>query len=890
MLIGRDRERARLDVLLEDARRGLSRVLAVVGEPGTGKTALLAYAQERAGDLRQLTGVGVESESELPYASLHELLAPVLDRLPQLAPPQARALSAALALERGNADVLAVGAGTYSLLVDLADELPVLVVLDDVHWFDAASAVAIAFAVRRLKADQVGVLAAFRPGSAPLFETLPRLELGPLGPEDARAVLRMRAVPIAAGDESRIINVANGNPLALLELPPELAAELPRVSSGHQRLERAFAHQLESVSPDVRSELLLAAAEPEERTVRRAGELRGTTAALDEAERAGLVRLHRGTVVFRHPVLRAFVYASAPGAERAQAHRDLAAALDGDSDVDRRAWHLAAAADGPDEELAQLLERTADRAAVRGGHAAAAQALVASARLSPGRPERARRLFAAARAALQGIGAPRARALIEEALPLADDELLRFDLLLELWRTTEWSEVGHLEEALLHEAEQLEAIDDSRIVRMLGILVSQRTSSFDAAGAVDAARRIERHATGADAEWRARAYGAAACAYVHAGNRTDAMRCLSLANHPDLPTMGAFDFMALERFDELRRSLDETLRQARAEGNAHRVIWNRNCAAHLELRCGRLGAAEAAAAEAIRIGELNEEPKSELGYAVLAGVYAWRGNAEAAESAGKRAAAAARVAGDYGVEGTAIGMLALLELGRGEPAAAVALLEPPATRWLSSDVRNPCAVPFIPDLVHAYALVGDPDSGRELLDRFAPIAESFGNTWMTGACLRCRGILATTDTFDDPFNESLTLLGSSPYLLELARTQLAYGERLRRAGRRREARPVLEAAHDAFASQGATLWQLRATNELRAAGVRIASPKQPPVELTPQELAIAALAARGRSNREIAAAVFLSHKTVEYHLANTFRKLNIHSRVELAGVMADRAP
>ena len=473
-------------------------------------------------------------------------------------------------------------------------------------------------------------------------------------------------------------------------------------------------------------------------------------------------------------------------------------------------------------------------------------------------------------------------------MPLADDELLHFDLLLELSRAAIWTDAAHLDATLLTEAERLEHIDETRLVRAIALVLSRRTASFDVPGAVELARRLERHAPSAGPDWGSRAWGLAASAYVRAGDREEATRCLAAATHPDLPTMGCFDFMALERFEELRRSLDATLRQARSDGNYHRIIFNRSFAAHLELRCGQLGRAEEAAAEAIRLGELLEEPISELGYAVLAGVYAWRGSADAAASAGRRAAAAARVAGDVGVEATAHWMLALLALGSGEPAAAVEQLEPMAVRWLVSDVRDPCAVAFVPDLVHAYALAGDPEAGRKLLDRFTPVAEAFGNVWMLAASLRSNGVLAAGDLYREPFERSLRLLESSPYLLDLARTRLLYGERLRRTGLRREARPLLQAAHDSFASAGATLWQGRAATELRATGVRISAPDAPRAELTPQELAIATLAASGKSNPEIAAAVFLSRKTVEYHLSNTFRKMNVHSRTELANAMAER--
>lgn len=346
--------------------------------------------------------------------------------------------------------------------------------------------------------------------------------------------------------------------------------------------------------------------------------------------------------------------------------------------------------------------------------------------------------------------------------------------------------------------------------------------------------------------------------------------------------MAAFDYMSLEWYDELRASLSDTIAEARRTGNLHRIMWNRSCAAHLELRHGRLGAAEAAAAEALRMGELLGDPKAPIACAALAGIQAWRGEIEACTANARRAAASARSAHDLFPEGLARGALALLALGRGDPAHAVAELEPLADVWAKSTVRNPAATPFIPDLVEAYALEGSDAEARHLLARFAPLAASAENVWMLGACARCEGLLASAETFEEPFARALELLEPSPYTLDLARARLAFGERLRRTGRRRLARIQLQAAHESFAAAGATSWQQRAGVELRALGVRVSPETAPSVDLTPQELAIATLVAEGKSNKEVAAAVYLSPKTVEYHLANTFRKLNIHSRVELA--------
>jgi len=884
VLIGREQERQRLAALLEEARRGRSGALAVVGDPGVGKTALLEDARDRAADLRLLTATGVESESELPFASLHELLAPLVGLLPRIPPAQASALAVALSLDEGVADTLAVSAGTLSLLVEAAEEQPVVVVLDDVHWFDHASAHALAFATRRLRAEQIAVVAAFRPNTAPAFDGFPQLSIGPLEPDHARSLLRTRPTPVTPADEARILAAAEGNPLVLLELPTELADDLPPSSTHNERLERTFGRRVSLLPDTARHALLLAAAEPDTQTVRRATG-GGQTHPLAPAETAGLVRVRDGAVTFRHPVIRSLVYSRATAGERAAAHGALAAVLTEDADRDRRAWHLGAAADDVDEEVAALLEETADRAITRGGQAAAARALERAARLSPDPAERARRLHAAAWSTRRSVGIPRARALIEEALALAPDPLVRFDLLFELRTIGEWTDARESDTALLEELLD-HRLDDDRRVKLLILVVNRRTAEFDAAGAVALVPEIERYANGAGPELASRASAVAGIAFLLAGKDDEAIRCLRGGTpHPDQPTMLAFEYLSLEWLDELRASLATTFDEARRTQNLHRMMWNRSCTAHLALREGRLGAAEAAAAEAIRLGELRDDPRATIASAALAGVHAWRGAADQCLSSAHRALDGARTAGDLFSEGLARGAIALLALGLGRPADAIAALEPPARAWATSTVGDPSATPFIPDLVEAYGLGGREADARELLDRFAPLAARRPSIWMLAACTRCEGLLAPSDAFEEPFARALALLERSPYSLEVARTRLALGERLRRAGNRRAARAELEAAHDAFAAAGAGAWQQRAAAELRAIGVRVSSVAAPAVDLTPQELAIATLAAEGRSNKEIAAAVYLSPKTVEYHLANTFRKLNIHSRVELARII-----
>ena len=840
--------------------------------------------------MRVLEATGVESELELPFASLHELLRPVLDRLERLPPPQASALGSALALREGEPDSLAVSAGVLSLLVEAADETPALVVLDDAHWLDRASADALAFAARRLVGEQLAFLVAARSGLPSPFEAFPRAELEPLGLEDARELLRRRSEPIAAADEERLLEAAAGNPLVLLELPVELARALPASATPHERLVRAFSGRVAELSAPARSGLLLAAAEPDAPAVRRVAERLELELSdpLAEAEAAGLIRFEGQQVVFRHPVVRSLVYSGATAAERRAVHQALAEALSEDADRDRRAWHLAAAVEGVDEGVAAILEETAERAALRGGHAAGAQALERAARLSPERSEAARRLYEASRAAFWAGEAAHARELVEEALPLADDPLLHADLIQQLGGIADWQGASLPETVFLKELEQIEGLDGERAARMLYVVITLRLKSFDAAGAAALAPRLEIAAREAGPWWKPRTLAGAAAAHLHAGQREQALELFhELAGWYAMPAGFAFDYLALEWYDVLRASLDETLLEGRAKGNRLRIVWNQSCAAHLELRLGRLDAATGAAAEAIQLGEVIGTPALVgTASAALAGVQAWRGDAAACVASAQAALEAGLGLGDRFQEVIAHQALALLALGEGRPEDAIVQLEPVARIWAGSTVVEPSAVPFVPDLIEAHAAVGARDEAAGWLARFSRIATDADRRWALAACARCEGLLAPGEALDEPFQRAIGLLADSPLALELARTRLAYGEQLRRHGRRRDARLQLRPAHDLFAAAGATAWQERAAAELRATGERVVDAVPPRLDLTPQELNIALLVADGKTNKEIAAALFLSPKTIEYHLANTYRKLDIHSRAELARIVS----
>ena len=887
MLVGREGELRRVTALLDEARRGRSGMLAVVGDPGLGKTALLEEARRLAADLRILAATGVESESELPFASLHELFRPVLDLLPRLLASQAKALSAALALEEGEPDALSVAAGTLSLIVEAAESAPVLVLLDDAQWLDQASAEALAFAGRRLVGEEIAFLVALRPGLPTPFESFARLALDPLPEDAARQLLARRPEPLTAADETRLLAAAAGNPLALLELPVELARDLPTSATSHDRLLRAFSRRVDELPAQARLGLLLAAAEPDVQAVRRAAAELQLSDVLQPAEEAGLVRVGAGEVAFRHPVVRSLVYSSAADDDRRAVHRALAAALPAEQDRDRRAWHLAAAVEGDDEEVASILEETAERAAARGGHAAEARALERAARISPDRADAARRLYAASRAAFWAGDASRARALAEEGLPLADDALLHADLIQQLGGIADWQGRSLPEAVFLQELERIEGVDGERAARMLYVVITLRLKSFDAAGAATLAPRLEAAARVAGSWWRPRTLSGAAAAYLLAGERERALTLFrELVGCHAIPAGFAFDYLALEWYEEVRASLDETLREGRASGNRLRIVWNQSCAAHLDLREGRLDAAAVAAAEAIRLGEEIGTPALVgVASAALAGVHAWRGQEAACRAAAQVAIAAGTGLGDRFQEVVAHQALALLALGQGHPEEAVVELEPLAQLWASSTVVEPSVVAFVPDLIEAHILAGSATEAAEWLDRYSQIAADADRTWALAACARCEGLLAA-GSFDELFGRAIELLSDSPLVLELARTRLAYGERLRRQGRRRDARMQLRAAYDVFMSVGATPWHERVAAELRATGEQVAEADSRPLDLTPQELHIAQLVADGKTNKEIAAALFLSAKTIEYHLANTYRKLDIHSRAELARLVS----
>jgi len=887
VLVGREVERARIDALLEAGRRGRTGTLVLVGQPGIGKTALLDDAHARAAGMRTLRVTAVEAESALPFAGLHALLLPLIESLGRLESPQARALRIALALDEGDApDVLAVNAGTLALLAEAAASQPLLVVVDDAQWLDGPSADALAFALRRLEVEDIASVVAVRAGEASAFDSgFERLDLEPLGAADSRQLLAQRREAVPPSAVERMLELASGNPLALLELPATLAVDAADgVVTAPDRIRRAFAARLDVLPDDARRALLLASAEPNVAAVRAASARLGLgDAALSPAEAAGLVRLELGGIVFRHPIVRSLAYSTADPADRREAHAALAASLIDDGDRDRRAWHLAAAAVEPDEELAIMLEQTADRAEARGGHAAAARALERAARLSDDGDAGARRLTRAARLTFWSGEMDRALALAEEAVAATTDPNLRAEAVLERESVRGLQHAGWDEGALA--LVELEGLDPDRATRLLLGLVAARAGALDATRAVELAVRLEEVARRAGPWWKPRGLLAAGTAHLGAGDVPEFERLLAEVQEAAPLSTFALDLLWAEQYDLVRNVLSSTLHEGRAAGNRARIVWNQACFAQLELWLGRLPQALAAAAEAITLGDAHGMRNwAGIARSAVAWVHAWRGNPEACRAAAAESLAAAggRLIGD---ELNARGALGLLALGLGRHEDAVDELVPAERVWIASTHVEPSAVSFLPDLVEAHLHCGHREDARASLARFRVAAERAERRWALAAVARCEGMLE--DDYDEPFERSLALVEASPLALERARTHLAYGERLRRSGRRRDARPHLRLAHEAFSAVDAAPWAERAAAELRATGESV-GPRTPDRrgELTPQELQIAQLIAEGKTNKEIAAQLYLSPKTIEYHLANAYRKLEIHSRAELTRVVA----
>ncbi|MEW9532064.1 AAA family ATPase [Microbispora sp. NPDC049125] len=885
MLYGRAAEQSVIESLLSDCREGRSGCLLVRGDPGIGKTALLDHAAATAaGDLPVLRATGIESEAELPFAGLHLLLRPVLDRLDALPEPQSRALRAAFGLAPAEAgDRLLVGLAVLSLLSELG---PLLCLVDDAHWLDRASAEALLFAARRLDAEGVALVFAAREHfSAP---GVPELRLHGIDAPSAAALLGGGLSPSL---RYRVLAEARGNPLALIELPGALRDEpLDEPLDGvplplTERVSAAFLYRVQGLPERTQAMLALASADDTgdlALLLRAAARLDAGLRDLAPAETAGLVRIEGDTVTFRHPLARAAVYQGEPPSMRLAVHRALADALTEPADADRRIWHLAMSATGPDEEIAAELERTAVRASSRAGYAAAASAYERAARLSAdGGPARARRLTLAAESALAAGQLDRAAELAGHArlrVRQADDDELNARL----------AHVGATADFLrgaLHTAHQtlLDVADTASGPQAARMLLQALHSAWYIGG-----DELERTTALLEAlDLPAEHPVGPVVRFVVAVSRRQGpspsltevvarTRSLGAEAPRDLVQLCGLG-LAAGQDAETAEVAAELIAESRARGGVGALPTLLFFLAETELFHGRHADALATGSEALRIAQDTDQRQwaSQLN-GFLACLAALRGD----EALARRHAADALgdTVGDVPAAGApwATWAMGLLDLGHGRAEAALTRLETLTEMHMVATARS------VPDMVEAAVRLGRPERVLTTFAQYEEWARFCGQPWLDALVLRCRALLSDDDTEPDELFAAALDLPGRPF--ERARTQLLLGERLRRTRRKAEARPHLRAALETFERLDATPWADRARTELGATGSATPDRHEPGAlaTLTPQELQIVRLAARGLSNRDIAAQLFLSPRTVAHHLYKAYPKLGVVSRRELA--------
>jgi DNA-binding CsgD family transcriptional regulator len=909
MLCGRDPERARIGELLAGARASRSAALVVTGEPGVGKSALLEDARGQAADMCVLRAAGVESEAQLPFAGVQQLLRPVLDRLPRLPEPQAAALGGALGLTAGGGeDRFLVSLAVLSLLADAAERHPVLCLVDDAHWLDEASADALSFVARRLEVEGIVMLFAARKSEVRRFEAagLPELELGGLDPAAAELLIdRGAGVALPAEVRHNLVAETGGNPLALLELSSTLSkgqlsgaealiAPLP-VSA---RVEKAFLARVRQLPEDAQTLILVAAADGTgdlATVLRAAAHLGASSNAFDDAEQAGLLRARDGLLELRHPLVRSAIYQAAPLSRRQAAHRALADVLDGESEADRRAWHRAAATVEPDPSVGEELERAAERARQRSGYAAASLAFERAAGLTAAAELRARRLTAAAESAWLAGRGERALMLLEAARPLVSDRVQRADLdryagLIEMTRGVPADACS----LLLRAAGEITDIDTARSLQLLNLAGLAAAYAGDNEAAVAIADVAREAAVEDNAFLRMLAellIGLGAHARGDFADAAPRLRvALDLAEGLDddsstQPVTLLFAGRAALYLGDDRaayRTHHEAAARARAGGALTIVTQILPRLVTAELWAGRWPSAAANAREGLQLArQIGQHDLVAQQLVLLALVAAVRGADDECRSLAEESRGLAAARGLVVVAEFEQWALAALELGLGRAEEAFQ-----HSREIS---RTPVVLWAGLDRIEAAVRMGEGDTARAWLDVFQAWAESGGAPWARAVVMHCRALLSRRESDAEAlFLAALELHAEAARPFELARTELAYGEFLRRGRRRVEARRHLRAALHGFETLGAQLWAERARVELRATG-QTARKRDPSTrdELTPQELQIARFVAEGRTNRDVAAQLFLSPRTIDFHLRNVYKKLGITSRTALARLELD---
>ncbi|KWX02107.1 Regulatory protein LuxR [Carbonactinospora thermoautotrophica] len=875
------------------------------GQPGVGKSALLADAVARAEGMLVLRTSGIESESPLAFAALQRLLRPAMRHADRLPAPQARALRAVFGEEEGDGDRFLVFLAALSLLAETAEQAPVLAVVDDAHWLDDASAAALLFVARRLQVERVAMLFAAREGDVRRFDSgdLPSITLGGIDRDAAAALLTDRAgVPVPAEVSDRLVRSTGGNPLALVELAEALSADqlggqapLPAQLPVTEGVERAFLDRYRRLPEPAQALLLVAAADDSARvaTVRQAAAALGADdEALHAVERSGLLRVIGSTLELRHPLVRSAVYGAATSFERRRAHRALADVLVGDEDADRRAWHRAASVEEPDEAVVEELDRAAERARGRGGLEAAASAWERAAELTPPGEARAQRLYAAAVAAWLAAQPGRARVLADTARVYAGDPGLRADIA-RLRARIEWNtgsvHVGH--RMILQAAAEVAPHDADRAREMAMFATALASFGASSGVAIDPVGLVPPADESDPPRRRAFAGLLAGLDHVTRGDWAQAASVLrdtfAVAESCDeddqalLPNLG-IAALHLGEDDLALRYHTLLLSRARDTGALVLILYSLTRRGFIEIATGRWTAASAGASEALPLAEGSGQPGlAVLPLSLLALTAALRGE----DTFDGHLAAAEQVAAAHPV-GVLENLLPdMLHWAKGLRAAAQ-----PATAFHHLEqIAHPMLQHLAAiDRIDAAVRAGQRDTARAWTDELDGFAAATGSAWAAAAVAHGRALLTGGDAAERHFEQALAHHAYSRRTPDRARTELAYGEFLRRARRRVDARAHLRAALEIFEDLGAAPWAERASQELRASG-ETARRRDPSAltGLTPQELQVARLVAQGMSNRDVAAQLYLSPRTIDFHLRNVFAKLGVSSRAELARLSFD---
>ena len=909
MFLDRLRERDQIDHVLASAAQGMSAVLVLQGEAGAGKTALLDYAIDSAGDLDVIRLVGIESEAELGFAALHQLLLPYLGDLDSLPARLRQALATAFGLSDGGPpDRFLVGLASLTLLSGAATARSLLCVVDDAQWLDQESAGVLAFVARRLHADGIGMLFAVRdPSSRRVsLDGLPSLRVPGLRPADARQLLASATADTVNNEVSdQIIARTRGNPLALIELGRELAPgqltgeiSLPEPLPLGQSLQARFLSQVRRLPAATQVLLLTAAADPtgDPALLWRAGQHLGFgTQAAGPAEADELVTIGP-SLRFRHPLVRSAIYHGATIRDRQRVHQALAEATDPASGADLRAWHRSEAATEPEEAIAAELEQAAERARKRGGWAATAAYLTRSAALTPDAAERLRRVLAAAQAENTAGAALRAQTLLDSVAGDLDDPHQRIAAQ-RLQGAIHYALMQPAKTAaiLLDAARQIAPVDagqarDALLDALAASRVSGRLAANGAAGA-DIARAVR---SMPPAPQSAGSIGdllldgdTALLLDGHEAAAPQLRRAVTILQEAPMDSADLLTWTGIGCWaagalgdDTALYSLGSRLEaQAREQGAvpalSNALIFTGTSA----LFAGALGQARAHFTEREAIEESRGD---DCGVGEVL-VLAWQGVVTETRT---QAAAAARVATENGLGWKLVWLeyaLAVLELGRGHYEQAL------ASAPYGYDENVILSAFALPDLIEAAVRCGQLDFARDALDRVGRRAAASPTPLALGLLARSRALLTEGPDAEALYQEAITHLGQAQGVSNLARAHLLYGEWLRRDKRRRDAREHLRAAHGMFETMGAGAFAERARLELAATG-QTARKRAPGHngDLTAQEFQVAVLAAAGSTNLEIAEQLFISPKTVDYHLGKVFRKVGVGSRRQLANVPLDR--